>query len=141
MAAGNHTITTSYGGDGNFNGSTGSLTGNPQVVNKANQSALTITGPASVTYGATATAAVTGGSVTGSISYSAGNSTGCSVNATTGVVSVNNASGTCTLTATKVTDNDYTVLTSATYPVTLVKANVTSDTLQTTAATVLLKTT
>ncbi len=36
LAAANHTITTSYGGDSNFNGSTGSLTGNPQVVGKAN---------------------------------------------------------------------------------------------------------
>ena len=36
LAVGNHIITTSYGGDGNFNGSMGSLTGNPQVVNKAN---------------------------------------------------------------------------------------------------------
>jgi hypothetical protein len=36
LAVGNHTITASYNGDGNFNGSTGSLTGNPQVVNKAN---------------------------------------------------------------------------------------------------------
>jgi len=34
LAIGNHTITTSYGGNGNFNGSTGSLTGNPQVVNQ-----------------------------------------------------------------------------------------------------------
>lgn len=33
LGAGNHTITASFGGDGNFNGSTGSLTGNPQVVN------------------------------------------------------------------------------------------------------------
>ncbi|WP_271582961.1 Ig-like domain repeat protein [Bradyrhizobium sp. CCBAU 45389] len=33
LAAGNHTITASFGGDGNFNGSTGSLSGNPQVVN------------------------------------------------------------------------------------------------------------
>jgi hypothetical protein len=106
---------------------------------KTGQAALTITGPGSVTYGATATAALIGGSGTGSISYSAGNSTGCSVNATTGAVSVTNASGTCTLTATKVADNDYTALTSATYPVILVKANVTSDTLQTTAATLLLK--
>jgi hypothetical protein len=40
LAAGSHTITTSYGGDGNFNGSTGSLTGNPQVVNKANTTTL-----------------------------------------------------------------------------------------------------
>ena len=36
MTAGSHTITASYGGDTNFNNSTGSLTGNPQVVNKAN---------------------------------------------------------------------------------------------------------
>src|SRR5207253_472889 len=34
LTVGNHTITTSYVGDGNFNGSAGSLTGNPQVVNK-----------------------------------------------------------------------------------------------------------
>jgi hypothetical protein len=35
LAVGSHTITTSYGGDTNFVGSTGSLTGNPQVVNQA----------------------------------------------------------------------------------------------------------
>jgi len=32
LTAGNHTITTSYPGDTNFAGSTGTLTGNPQVV-------------------------------------------------------------------------------------------------------------
>src|SRR5207245_7562411 len=36
LAVGTHTITTSYGGDGNFNGNTRALTGNPQIVNKAN---------------------------------------------------------------------------------------------------------
>jgi hypothetical protein len=30
---GSHTITGSYSGDGNFNGSTGALKTNPQVVN------------------------------------------------------------------------------------------------------------
>jgi sugar lactone lactonase YvrE len=51
LAAGNHTITTSYLGDGNFSGSTGSLTGNPQVVNRA---VLTVTANnASMTYGTT----------------------------------------------------------------------------------------
>ncbi|HET8920122.1 MAG TPA: Ig-like domain repeat protein [Xanthobacteraceae bacterium] len=35
LALGNHTITASYNGDVNFNGSTGSLLNNPQVVNKA----------------------------------------------------------------------------------------------------------
>jgi hypothetical protein len=34
LTSGSHTITASYGGDGNSNGSTGSLAGNPQVVNK-----------------------------------------------------------------------------------------------------------
>jgi hypothetical protein len=32
LSVGDHTITASYGADGNFTGSTGSLTGNPQVV-------------------------------------------------------------------------------------------------------------
>jgi len=34
LALGDHTITADYNGDGNFNPSSGSLTGNPQVVNK-----------------------------------------------------------------------------------------------------------
>ncbi|MDI9849627.1 Ig-like domain repeat protein, partial [Rhodoblastus sp. 17X3] len=38
LTTGNHTITASYAGDGNFNGGTGSLAGNPQVVNKGNVS-------------------------------------------------------------------------------------------------------
>ena len=35
LAVGNHTITTTYPGDGNFNGGSGALSGNPQVVKKA----------------------------------------------------------------------------------------------------------
>ena len=35
LTIGNHTITVSYGGDGNFNISSGALTGNPQVIGKA----------------------------------------------------------------------------------------------------------
>jgi hypothetical protein len=38
LAAGDHTITTTYAGDNSFAGSAGSLTGNPQVVNKADAS-------------------------------------------------------------------------------------------------------
>jgi hypothetical protein len=49
LTAGNHTITTSYAGAGDFTGSSGSLTGNPQVVTPA---PLTITASsASMTYG------------------------------------------------------------------------------------------
>ncbi len=36
LAPGSQTITTSYGGDGNFTGSAGSLIGNPEVITQAN---------------------------------------------------------------------------------------------------------
>jgi hypothetical protein len=38
LVVGSHAITASYGGDGDFNGSSGSLSGNPQQVNKADTS-------------------------------------------------------------------------------------------------------
>lgn len=38
LAVGSHNITVSYAGDGTFDGGTGSLTGNPQLVNEANSS-------------------------------------------------------------------------------------------------------
>jgi len=38
LTVGSHFITASYGGDGTFTGATGSLTGNPQVVNQTNSS-------------------------------------------------------------------------------------------------------
>src|SRR6202008_421471 len=74
LTTGNHTLTTSYGGDGNFNGSTGSLTGNPQVVNKAN-TATTVTSSVnpsvfgqSVTFTATVSAVAPGtGTLSGGI--------------------------------------------------------------------------
>jgi hypothetical protein len=84
------------------------------------QAAVTVTGPASVTYGTTGTATAIGGSGTGPVTYSAGASTGCSVSGT--AVSVGNAAGTCSLTATKAADNNYTAATSAAFPVALAKA-------------------
>ncbi len=61
LVVGNHPITASYGGDGNFNSSTGSLTGNPQVVVKAAQTITFTSAPppnpvAEGTYTVTATA-------------------------------------------------------------------------------------
>jgi hypothetical protein len=81
LATGNHTITTSYGGDGNFNGSTGSLTGNPQVVSKAN-SATAVTSSQnpsnfgqSVTFTATVVAVAPGaGTATGTVTFLDGGS-------------------------------------------------------------------
>ena len=92
------------------------------TISKVNQATLTVTGPASVTYGSTGNISTSGGSGTGTMSYSAGSSTGCSVNASTGVISVTNASGTCSITATRGTDSNYNATTSNTVSVTLNKA-------------------
>jgi uncharacterized delta-60 repeat protein len=76
LIVGNHTITTTYPGDGNFNGSGGALTGNPQVVNHADTTtALTSSqNPSlpgqSVTFTATITAMAPGaGTPTGTMSF------------------------------------------------------------------------
>jgi hypothetical protein len=76
LSVGNHTVTAAYSGDGNFNTSNGSLTGNPQVVNKANTSVgLTSSQNPSVfgqpvTFTATLSVTAPGaGTPTGSISF------------------------------------------------------------------------
>jgi len=83
----------------------------------ATQATLTVTGPGNVTYGNTGTAATSGGSGTGAVSFDAGASTGCSVTGTT--VTVTNGSGTCSLTATKASDGNYASATSTSFSVTL----------------------
>jgi MBG domain-containing protein len=118
-ASGNCVLTATKAADNNYNATTSA----PFTVtlNKANQAALTVTAPSSLTYGNTGTATASGGSGTGTVSFSAAGSTGCSVSGTT--VSVSNASGTCTLTATKAGDDNYNATTSAPFQVTLNKAN------------------
>jgi hypothetical protein len=120
-ASGICSISASKAGDNNYNGP---VSDGPKsvVLNKANQSAVTVTAPGAVTFGATGTALASGGDGTGAYSFSAGTSTGCSVLGTT--VSVSNASGTCALTATKAGDNNYNAsAASASFTVTLNKAN------------------
>jgi hypothetical protein len=92
------------------------------ILNKAAQAALTVTGPSSVTYGTTGTITTSGGSGTGALSYGQAASTGCTVNATSGVITLTNASLTCTVTATKAADNNYLVTSSVGFGVTLNKA-------------------
>jgi hypothetical protein len=82
LTVGNHTITTSYNGDNSFNGGAGSLTGNPQVVNKAG-SRVTLTSSLnsaplgqSVTFTATVSAAAPAtGTPTGSVTFLDGSAT------------------------------------------------------------------
>ena len=117
-ASGTCSLTAMQAADDDYNSATSAAFTVTLV--KANQATLAVTGPASVTYGATGTAAASGGSGTGALSFSAGGSTGCAVTGTT--VSVSNASGTCSLTAMQAADNNYNSTTSAAFTVTLVKA-------------------
>ena len=110
LAVASHTITTSYSGDGNFNGSTGSLTGNPQVVNKAN-SATAVTSSQNpsvvgqpVTFTATVSAAAPGaGTPGGNVTFLDGGSP-----IGTGTLS----GGVATLTTSALTLGSHTITTS-----------------------------
>ena len=112
LALGNHTITTSYSGDGNFNTSTGSLTGNPQVVNKANTTTGVISSQNPSVFGQTVTFTATvsavapgGGAATGTVTFLDGiNPIG------TGALS----GGVATFTTTALAVGDHTITT--TYP-------------------------
>ena len=118
-AAGVYSVTAVVAADGNYNGASSSAIG--FVINPANQSIVSVTGPSSVTFGTTGTATASGGSGAGSYIFSTGSSTGCKV--TGNIISVLDASGTCTLTAIRVADTNYYVANaSADYPVTLIKA-------------------
>jgi len=80
------------------------------TVTKGSQATVTVTAPSSATYGQTGlTATASGGSGGGAYGYSAGSSTACSVDASTGAITITDASGTCAITATRAADDDYDV--------------------------------
>src|SRR5262249_16685943 len=72
---------------------------------KAIQGGLTVSAPATLTFGNTATLTASGGNGTGVVTFSAGTSLACSVSGST--LSVTNASGTCAVTASKAGDDNY----------------------------------
>ena len=90
------------------------------TVQKADQTTLTVNAPATLKYGNTATLTTTGGSGTGTVTFGAGGSTGCTV--TGDQLSVTDASGICSVTAFKAADPDYKLATSAPVTVILLKA-------------------
>ncbi|MFA6476084.1 MAG: hypothetical protein WCV68_01565, partial [Candidatus Paceibacterota bacterium] len=97
--AGTVTVTATNGGK---TGSSNTIT-----ITKIDQSVLTtIVNPSTVSYGSTSALSTTGGSGTGAVTFSAGASTGCSVSSTT--LNVTDASGNCSITATKAGDSNYT---------------------------------
>lgn len=81
LSVGSHTITTSYAGSGNFNGSTGSLNGNPQVVNKVDTT-TTVSTTCMTTFVAmqpfTVNATLSGIAPTGSVTFYDGGGDLCS---------------------------------------------------------------
>ncbi len=97
-----------------------------ETINKANQAALTITAPTTGIFGDKLTITTTGGSGTGALSFSAGASTACSIITTPGPdlnkLQITSGTGTCSITATKATDNDFNSVTSSPQTVTVSKA-------------------
>jgi parallel beta-helix repeat protein len=114
------TLTASQPGNANYHPAVDVM--RTVTAQKVDQSNLTVTGPDSVTYGITRLITYTGGSGTGGVSYGQSTSTGCTVNATTGEITVTNASGICSVTVAKAADDDYNASTSAEFGVTLNKA-------------------
>ena len=116
--AGTYNFTATF--DGTGSSYTSASATDPLTINKAAQASVTVTAPLSVTFGAPETATATGGNA-GTYSFSAGTSTGCSVLGTQ--VSVIDATGSCSLTATRSGDANYEASApSAAFPVTLIKA-------------------
>jgi hypothetical protein len=106
------------------------------ALRKASQATVTITGPSTLAYGVTANLSSGGGSGSGTVSYSHGASTGCSVSGATLSVTNANGSGTCAVTATKATDNNYESATSAPVTVALIAVSVPNCTLGASPATI-----
>ncbi|PKN80825.1 MAG: hypothetical protein CVU47_08670 [Chloroflexi bacterium HGW-Chloroflexi-9] len=115
-------LTATRAADTNYLASASSAPFTVTLLRQAQTTPVVVTGPASVTFGATGTATVTGGDGSGAYVFSHGASTGCTVSGTT--VTVTDASGTCALTATRAGDANYNASpASAGFTVTLVKAN------------------
>ncbi len=115
-------ITATNAGDTNYDPITSATF--TITINKASQGTLTVTGPASATYGGgTITLGTTGGLSSGSVLYDASTTPGaCSVNATSGVLSISIGTGSCVVTATKGGDANYNPVTSGALTIALSKA-------------------
>ncbi|MFM8867610.1 MAG: hypothetical protein ACKOFZ_04930, partial [Ilumatobacteraceae bacterium] len=118
-SVGSCTVTATKAADTNYASITSSTI--TFTVNKANQSALTVSST-SVTYGSTLALTTSGGSGTGAVSYAVTTTgtAGCSVSGST--LSATSA-GSCTVTATKAADTNYNQASSSATTVTVAKAS------------------
>jgi hypothetical protein len=105
VGAYSNAIAASFAGDSSFTASSGSGT---LTVSRANQTTVFVSAPAAATYGQSGLfATVSGGSGTGAYSFSAGTSTACSVDASTGALTLTSGTGDCAITATRAGDANY----------------------------------
>lgn len=101
-----------------------SVTGTLAIA-KADQGALSVTGTNTIAFtGSTVALGTTGGSGTGTVTYSAGASTACTVTLA-GIVTATTGTGSCVPTATKALDGNYNETTSAPYTITVTRASAT----------------
>ncbi|MBK8421367.1 choice-of-anchor Q domain-containing protein [Candidatus Villigracilis saccharophilus] len=132
-ASGTCNISATRAADNNYNAATSAEVA--VTLTTTDQAALTVVAtPSTVPYGSTSALSITGGNGTGAVTYSAGTSTGCSVTGST--LSVTDASGTCSVSATRAADNNYNAATSAEIAVTLVKTDQAALTVVATPSTV-----
>ncbi len=111
-------VTATRAADANYNATTSvpfSVT-----VNKAAQATLTVNASSPAAYGSVQTLTTSGGGGLGAVTYSDGASTACSVS--TDQLTITAGTGTCSVTATKAADANYTATTSAAEPVIVQKA-------------------
>ena len=101
---------------------------------KANQSALSVSGTSSGSYGATISLSTSGGTTGGAVTWSDGSSTACTVDAS-GAVTVTSGTGSCGITATMAGNTNYLAVTSSSFTVAVSRAAQSTLTVTSTTAT------
>jgi hypothetical protein len=118
-------VTATKAADGNYDSATSAA--HTVSISKAKQDALSVASPDDGTYGEKLPMASSGGSGTGAVSFDA-TGTACSIPTTgddAGKLVIGSGTGTCSVTATKAADDNYSSATSAAHPVAIHKAGLT----------------
>ncbi|UFS71728.1 MBG domain-containing protein [Geomonas sp. RF6] len=108
MVSGSGTCVVQYDQEGNGNYLAAASVTNNTAAAKAAQGVVTVSAPVAATYGETGLRATAeGGSGSGAYSYSAGASTACSVDPSTGALTFTSGTGSCSIVATRGADAYY----------------------------------
>ncbi len=119
VSVGSCTVTATKAADADYYISSGSVTISATM---ASQSALSVVGTSSGTYLGSISLATSGGTTGGSVTWSSGASTACTVNSS-GVVSITSGTGSCSISATMAGNSNYNSVTSAVFSISVGKAS------------------